>query len=321
MVMACGDTSVSREHPVTTRVDGGIVRVCDCLVCISCDRRVHGRDSSILCQETRIGINKLAPMPFVQHNGLRYYQFDTLKVRHAIFTRHGGTSSAPWNSLNVGGTVGDVIECVRENRRLSFDALECKPDSIFDVWQVHSADVVHADAPRDMDEPYQKADIILTDRPEVTLFMRFADCVPIMFHDPVKGVVGISHAGWQGTVRDVAGATVGAMIERYNSNPLDVIACIGPSIGPDHYEVGPDVISQVKQLFGNETNLVLEHQGERIHFDLWAANRYLLERAGVKQIKLAGICTACHTEDWFSHRAEKGKTGRFGALISLAPPL
>lgn len=260
-------------------------------------------------------------MPFAQQNGLRYYQFNTLKVRHAIFTRHGGTSSAPWDSLNVGGTVGDVIERVRRNRVLSFEALECKPDSIFDVWQVHSADVVHADAPRNMDEPYQKADIILTDRPEVTLFMRFADCVPIMFHDPLKGVIGVSHAGWQGTVRDVAGATVKAMTERYGSDPSDVIACIGPSIGPDHYEVGEAVITQAKQLFGDDSDLVLKPHGGQIHFDLWKANQYLLEQAGVKQIELAGICTACHTNDWFSHRAEKGKTGRFGALISLAAPL
>jgi YfiH family protein len=257
-------------------------------------------------------------MPFSQQSGLRYYQFDTLNIRHAIFTRHGGTSQGPWSSLNVGGTVGDEIEHVRENRRLSFKALGCKPESIFDVWQVHSADVVYADAPRNMDEPYLKADIILTDRPEVTLYMRFADCVPIMVHDPVKGVVGVSHAGWLGTVRDVAGATVNAMCERYGSKPSDVIACIGPSIGPDHYEVGENVISQAKHLFGKDSDLVLQPHNGSVHFDLWAANRFLLERAGVSQIELAGICTACHTDDWFSHRAEKGKTGRFGALISLS---
>ena len=257
-------------------------------------------------------------MSFSEQNGLRYYQFDTLKVRHAIFTRHGGTSTEPWKSLNVGGTVGDEIEHVRENRFRSFETLNCDPGSIFDVWQVHSADVAFADAPRDLNKPDKKADIILTDRPEVTLFMRFADCVPIMFHDPVKGVVGVSHAGWQGTVRDVAGATVKAMTERYGSIPSDVIACIGPSIGPDHYEVGVDVILQVQKLFGQDSGQVLHRHEGRIHFDLWRANQYLLERAGVKQIELAGICTACHADDWFSHRAEKGRTGRFGALISLA---
>ena len=258
-------------------------------------------------------------MPFIQQNSLRYFQFESLEVRHAVFTRHGGTSPDPWDSLNVGGSVGDVIENVRKNRMLSFEALGCKPDSIFDVWQVHSADAICADIPRKMDEPYQKADIILTDKPEVTLFMRFADCVPILVHDPLKHVVGVAHAGWMGTVRDVAGATVNTMCERYGSKPSDIVACIGPSIGPDHYEVGQDVIMQVEQTFGNDADLVLQPNHGGIHFDLWKANQYLLEQAGVHQIEQAGICTACHTDDWYSHRAEKGMTGRFGALISLAP--
>ncbi len=82
--------------------------------------------------------------------------------------------------------------------------------------------------------------------------------------------------------------------------------------------MGGDVIQQATQLFVEDSSLVLHPHGERIHFDLWKANQLLLQRAGVKQIEIAGICTACHTEDWFSHRAEKGRTGRFGALISLA---
>jgi len=256
-------------------------------------------------------------MPFIQHNGLRYFQFDTMQARHAIFTRRGGVSPEPWGSLNVGGTVGDDLERVRKNRLLSFDALGCKPESIFDVWQVHSADVVYARAPRVLSESYRQADIILTDRPEVTLFMRFADCVPILFHDLHKGVVGVAHAGWLGTLRDVATVTVDSMRKEYGSKPEEIIACIGPSIGPDHYEVGADVILQVMQKFGDESDFVLESHNGKIHFDLWRANQLLLERAGVEQIELSGICTACHTGDWFSHRAERGSTGRFGALISL----
>ena len=257
-------------------------------------------------------------MPFSEKNGIRYYQFDSLNIRHAVFSRDGGLSAEPWASLNVGGTVRDNIEYVRKNRVRSFEALGCKPESMFDVWQVHSADTVFAESPHPKEFTYQKADIILTDKPEITLYMRFADCVPILVHDAVKHVVGVAHAGWMGTVKDVAGATVRSMGKKYGSNPADVIACIGPSIGPDHYEVGDDVIQQAKQLFTDDSSLVLLPHGERIHFDLWKANQLLLERAGVEQIEIAGICTACHTEDWFSHRAEKGKTGRFGALISLA---
>ena len=256
-------------------------------------------------------------MPFAEKNGLRYFQFDTLKVRHAVFSRHGGVSPEPWNSLNVGGSVGDDMENVRENCLRSFVALDCKPESMFDVWLVHSADVVHADSPTPEDVDVQKADIVLTDKPELTLYMRFADCVPIMVYDPKKHVIGVSHAGWMGTLKDVAGATIKSMREKYSSNPADIVACIGPSIGPDHYEVGTDVVGQVQQVFGTDADLVLHSYNSNIRFDLWKANQLLLQRAGVEQIEIAGICTACHTDDWFSHRAEKGNTGRFGALISL----
>ncbi|MBV6451199.1 MAG: Polyphenol oxidase [Anaerolineales bacterium] len=256
-------------------------------------------------------------MSFIKKDGIRYFQFDSLTTRHAVFTRHGGVSPKPWGSLNVGGSVGDELERVRKNRQLSFHAAERAPESIFDVWQIHSADVVHARAPRPVHESLRQADVILTDQPKVSLFMRFADCTPIFAHDPRKGVVGVAHAGWRGTLHDVAGSMVNAMKKEYNSNPADIVACIGPSIGPDHYEIGADVILQVMQKFGDESDRVLNSINGKIHFDLWKTNKILLERAGVGQIEIAGLCTACHTEDWFSHRAEKGRTGRFGALIAL----
>ncbi|HLO30586.1 MAG TPA: peptidoglycan editing factor PgeF [Anaerolineales bacterium] len=256
-------------------------------------------------------------MAFIQHNGIRYYQFDALPICHALFTRHGGVSPDPWGSLNVGGTVGDDLERVRHNCILSCQALGCAPESIFDVWQVHSADVVCARAPRPHGESYRQADIILTDRPNITLFMRFADCVPILLYDPRNGVIGLAHAGWMGTLRDVATAAVSGMKKNYGSKPADIIAGIGPSIGPDHYEIGADVILQVMQKHADESELLLKSHSGKIHFNLWEANRLSLERAGVGQIEVCGICTACHTQDWFSHRAEKGRTGRFGALISL----
>lgn len=256
-------------------------------------------------------------MPIIQHNGLRYFQFDSLSTKHAVFTRHGGVSPEPWGSLNVGGTVGDDLTRVQENRVLSFQAMDCNPESIFDVWQVHSADVVCARAPRPHGESYRQADIILTDKEDVTLFMRFADCVPLMLHDPRTGVIGVAHAGWMGTLRDVAGSTVNAMKKNYGSDPADIIVGIGPSIGPDHYEIGADVILQVMQTFGDDSERVLKSHKGKIHFNLWEANRMLLQRAGVQHIEIAGICTACNTHDWYSHRAEKGRTGRFGALITL----
>jgi YfiH family protein len=258
-------------------------------------------------------------MPFFHKNGIRYYSFDIFPtdVIQAVFTRKGGVSPAPWESLNVGGTVGDEVSRVRENRARSFTALGRSFDSLFDVWQVHSADVVYADAPRPPDVDHFKADIILTDKPEVTLYMRFADCVPILLYDMKKGVAGIAHAGWMGTVRGTTNAAVKAMTGHYGSQPRDIRAAIGPSIGPDHYEVGPDVILQVERAFGAEGKHWIEVREGKTYLDLWAANRFQLEKSGVQEIEVANICTACHLDDWFSHRAEKGKTGRFGAMIAL----
>lgn len=258
-------------------------------------------------------------MPFSQQNGLRYYTFEIFpkNVIQAVFTRRGGVSPYPWDSLNVGGSIGDDLAHVRENRIRSFKAVGRVPESIHDVWQVHSADVIYADEPRPLDTDYQKADIMLTDNPQVTLFMRFADCTPILLYDPVNEVIGIVHSGWLGTVRGAASAAVEAMRDRYASNPADMLAAIGPAIGPDHYEIGEDVISKVQDTFGTNAVSLLEKYDKSIHFNLWKANKLLLQESGVKQIETAEICTACQTDDWFSHRGEKGKTGRFGALIAL----
>ena len=259
-------------------------------------------------------------MPFQQADGVRYYTFESLSLpglAHALFTRQGGVSPAPWDALNVGGTLGDDPGRVSENRRRSFAALGRPTESQFDVWQVHGNRVIVADQPRPPDEPYQKADAIITDRSQVTLFMRFADCTPILLYDPVRRAVGLAHAGWKGTLARVAAEAVRRMQAEYGCRPADIRAAIGPSIGAHHYEVGLEVVEQVRRVFGPEAGRLLPASHSAVQFDLWAANRLVLEEAGVSQIEIAGICTACSLQDWYSHRGEKGRTGRFGALIAL----
>ena len=260
-------------------------------------------------------------MQFHDTNTVRYLTFDIFpkNVVHAVFTRQGGLSPEPWDSLNVGGTVGDERDRVRENRFRSFAALGRDRQSIFDVWQVHSPDIVIATTPHPRVDipPEFKADGIITQNPEVTLFMRFADCTPILLYDPVKMAVGIVHAGWQGTVKRAAGSAIKTMQAAFGSHSADILAAIGPAIGPDHYEVGKDVIEQVSYSFGRDSRRVLRELDGHIFFDLWAANTLVLEQAGVKQVEVCGLCTACHPQDWYSHRAQKGKTGRFGAIIAL----
>jgi hypothetical protein len=217
----------------------------------------------------------------------------------------------------MGAGVGDSAASVVENRRRGCAALGLELASAYDVWQVHSADVVIAERPRSDDAQLQ-ADAILTDQPGVVLFMRFADCVPVMLFDPVKNVIGLVHAGWQGTVKKIVTHTIEMMVSRYGSQPEQILAGIGPSICVEHYPVRDDVVNAVVECFGRfPEEILVRHEGA-IHLDLWKANQALLEKAGVKQVDVAGVCTACHPEDWFSHRAEAGKTGRFGAMITLA---
>ncbi len=258
-------------------------------------------------------------MPFHEKNGLRYYSFDIFSdaVKQAVFTRRGGVSPQPWDSLNLGGSVGDAQERVAENRIHVFNSMGCNPASIHDVWLVHGTDIVYADAPRPLDEPSVKADILFTDNPAVTLFMRFGDCVSILFHDPVKKVIGIAHAGWMGTVRGVVKTAIAGMQSHYGCKLENIVAGIGPSIGVDHYEVGPDVVSQFQEKYSRDIEHIFQTRNGSTYLDLWTANVIQLKNSGVEQVQVSGVCTACHLDDWFSHRAEKGKTGRFGALMAL----
>lgn len=258
-------------------------------------------------------------MPFAESDGLRFYQFDIFSknILNAVFTRQGGVSPEPWNSLNLSISVGDDPARVAENRVHAFNSLGRNPASLHDVWLVHGTDVVHAEAPRPLNAPVEKADILFTDNPEVSLFMRFADCVPLLFHDPKKHVIGISHAGWMGTVKGVAEVSIQTMQERYGSKPQDVVVGIGPSISVDHYEVGEEVAVQFREKYGGDSEQVLQTRDGKIYLDLWTANALQLQKMGVEHIQISGLCTACHLEDWYSHRAEKGKTGRFGALLAM----
>ncbi len=259
-------------------------------------------------------------MTFSYCNGLKYYHFqsfDQKGIVHGFFSRQGGVSPEPWASLNLGGTNGDSRDHVIENRKRIFDCVGRKPESIFDVWQVHGTDVICAEHPRALDAEHQKADIIITNRPEVTLLMRFADCVPILLFDPIQHVVGLVHAGWMGTVKKAVSAAVMSMEEKFSCQPRNIHAGIGPSIGPDHYTIGDDVIQWVRRSFGNRADEILINSSNSTRFDLWRANEILIQEAGVEQIEVARICTACENDDWYSHRAEYGMTGRFGVLIAL----
>jgi YfiH family protein len=250
-------------------------------------------------------------------DGLRFYTFPTLSaagLNHAILTRRGGASRGPFESLNLGSTVGDDPQAVEENRRRAFAAFGRPPQSVSELHQVHSNRIVRA-APRRPGEPFPRADGLVTDSPEFTLCMRFADCVPILLYDPIRRAAGIAHAGWKGTLAEVAASAVAAFRAQFGSRPADILAGIGPSIGPDHFAVGDDLADAIRTAFGRDADGWLTRHVDALHLDLWGANEFTLRRAGVEKVETAGICTACHTEAWYSHRAERGRTGRFGAVL------
>jgi YfiH family protein len=255
----------------------------------------------------------------INSNDLRFLQFESLPadhVAHGVFSRHGGVSGSPWDSLNVGSTVGDQQAAVAENRRRLFQALGRPVESRFDLWQVHAARIVQADEPH-LGPPYPAADGVITDSAEVTLWMRFADCVPILIYDPVRPAVGMAHAGWKGTTRQVASALVRRMQDRFGSDPTELRAGIGPSVAGHHYPVGEDVVDALRAGWRDGADPFLSWEGGVAHLDLPAANAHLLRMAGITHIEQAGICTVCSVSDWYSHRGENGKTGRFGAAIAI----
>lgn len=257
---------------------------------------------------------------FVDSGELKYLRFVDPKlqgIKHGFFTRLGGVSKSPFNSLNLGSGLGDLSENIIENKRRLFCSIGRSMESMFDVWQVHSSDVVFTDLPRSLSNEHQKADAIFTQNPEVTLLMRFADCVPVLIYHPGKRVVGIIHAGWKGTINKIVSKAIKLACDRYKLLPDEIIAAIGPSIGPDHYEVGSEVYKLGNDVFSESKAGVFKIIEDRIYMDLWEANRFLLIESGVNNVFLSGMCTACNTDLWFSHRAEKGLTGRFAAVISL----
>lgn len=259
-------------------------------------------------------------MKLHQQNGLRYYTFDSIDpevVTHAIFTRQGGYSKGPFSSLNLGGTNGDDPNDVIKNHHLLFETIGRPYNSRFDVWQVHGKTILFPDKPRPQGQKHQPADGIFTDNPEVTLIMRFADCVPLVFFDPPKRVVGIVHAGWQGTLLQIGGEAVRQLQDRFGIDPAGLRVGIGPSICGECYQVGTAIQEKFVKAWGAEANQFFRQKGGQIFLDLWAANQWTLQKAGVTQIEQSRICTAENLDEWYSYRQEKGITGRFAIVIAL----
>ena len=250
------------------------------------------------------------------------FRFDNLAqvpgIAHGISTRSGGVSQGRCESLNVSYSVGDTRENVDENIRRVSTALGSRREDLFSAYQVHGRDVTIVEPDRSA-EPRPRCDVLVTSSAARTLMLRYADCTPILFVDPVQKAVAVAHAGWRGSALRTASAAVVALNRAFDSRPSDLMAGIGPAIGPCCYEVGNDV----RLAFADRPwAFVHPIDGGKPRLDLWEANRQALVESGVpnENIELAGTCTRCHSAEYFSHRANGGQpAGRFAAVISLRP--
>ena len=237
---------------------------------------------------------------------------------HAVFGRSGGVGLPPFDSLNLSSSVPDDPAAVTENRRRAYGTFGRTTETLVHAHLVHGNGVARV-TQGNHGEVIPQIDALITDDVGCGLTMNFADCAPILIYDPVNHAIGLGHAGWAGTVADVPGGMVAAMVVAFGSDPAELLAAVGPCISSAVYEVGENVIEAVNRAFPDEAQTLLIRQPNRPrpHFDLPRANQINFNKAGVQQVELSGLCTGQRTDLFFSHRAEKGKTGRFGAVMIL----
>jgi len=245
-------------------------------------------------------------------------------VVHAVSTRQGGVSHGPFESLNVGLHVGDDPAAVLENRRRLCEAVGVELDSLVAGTQVHGNAVAwvtegqRGRGARDAATALPDTDALVTDARGLVLAAFAADCPLIALVDPDRRAVGLVHASRRGTIGRIAERTVRAMERLLGCRPADLWAAMAPSIGPCCYEVGNDVLAEARGSLPDADSFFVRRNGQ-LHMDLWAANAAQLLHAGLRaeRIEATNVCTRCHSDEFFSHRASGGRTGRFALLLGL----
>jgi YfiH family protein len=243
-----------------------------------------------------------------------------LSVPHAFSTRLGGVSRKPFDSLNLGNPNGceiqDLRENIRKNYRLLQDAAGCADRELLYLHQIHSATVIRVtrDHPHDNN---LKGDALVSDDPSRVLSVRIADCVPVLLSSDDGRIVAAVHAGWRGVIAGVALAALQEVNQTSDSSARRVVVAIGPSISFDAFEVGPEVIEQFEKSFGPDAPIRRRIDGKG-HVDLRESLFRQLRSAGVpeQQIDTTDCCTFSNADEFFSHRRDKGLTGRMAAIVA-----
>lgn len=260
-------------------------------------------------------------MLITEKNGLSFFKFLNLsrfsKIHHGIFTRKGGFSSKPFHGLNVSFGVGDDPEHVRHNR---IAMSECfgkgkNKGSMVYLKQIHSDQVrvlCRESLPEKLNNPdiLVSGDAIVTNLPDKNLVIQVADCQAILLYDPVRHVVANVHSGWRGSIQNIIGKTIKVMKQRFMSNPKDIMAGIGPSLGPCCSEF-VNYHMEIPETFW-------KYKFSEKFFDFWKISQDQMKAEGIldKNIETSRICTKCRTDLFFSYRGEQ-VTGRFSAVLGL----
>ena len=276
-------------------------------------------------------------MELSRKNGAEYLTFPAISetglVSHMMTMRAGGVSEGDLWSMNLSFSRGDRRENVEENFRRAAALLGCGPEDIVCSDQTHTTNirrVTAADRGKGVVRPKDFSDVdgLITDEPGIALATFYADCVPLLFLDPVRRAVGLSHSGWRGTAKGMAARTAEAMHEAFGSRPQDLLVGIGPSICRDCYEVSEDVADAFQRLFSEAdfqnlsirlTDVLFAKGNGKYQLDLWKANEAVCLSAGIlpQHISMTDVCTCCNPDRLFSHRASGGKRGNLGMFVML----
>ncbi len=245
-------------------------------------------------------------------------------VAHGFSTRLGGVSEGMWASLNLGVSRGDNPDHVRENYRRFLGAIGAREGKLVLSHQVHEGTVRTVTSADWKDDPYDKvnydADGLMTATPGVTLVIFSADCIPVLLYDPVRRVIAAAHAGWRGTAAGIVSTAVERMRDVYGCRPEDILAAIGPGIGPDQFETHEDVPNALAAAMSTSVlSYIRVKENGKFAVDLKGINAKRLELAGLDptNIAVSSDCTATLPEKYWSHRKVGGNRGSMAAAIQL----
>lgn len=257
-----------------------------------------------------------------QCGDLIYYTCDRLPVRHAFTTKTGGVSQGDCESLNLGFQRGDRPECVRRNYEILAKTLDVPFERFTLMQQVHESRVVAVDQDAvgtGLHKPMDwRADALVTDLRDTPLAGFYADCVVTLFYDPTGQVCGVCHAGWRGTAQEIAAKTVDRMAA-LGACRETTVAVIGPSICQSCFETDADVPDAMYAQMGERVQPFIATRGAKYHVDLQGIQEMTLRQAGLRpeNIVNSGLCTKCHADEFWSHRATNGHRGVQAGVICL----